>query len=82
MRQNYRKLEQLIPMRDGTRLATILYVPLDASRATPYPFLMERTPYSAGPRGADAYPTRGPGPSRELSRKSTFSCTRTCAGAT
>ena len=69
VRQNYRKLEQLIPMRDGTRLATILYVPLDASRATPYPFLLERTPYSAGPRGADAYPTRGPGPSRELSRE-------------
>ncbi|AMR29249.1 X-Pro dipeptidyl-peptidase [Hymenobacter psoromatis] len=69
VRQNYRKLEQLIPMRDGTRLATILYVPRDASRANPYPFLMERTPYSAGPRGADAYPTRGPGPSRELSQE-------------
>jgi len=55
-------------MRDGTRLATILYVPLDASAAQPYPFLMERTPYSAGPRGAK-YPTRGPGPSRELSQE-------------
>ena len=69
VRQHYRKLEQLIPMRDGTRLATILYVPLDASKARPYPFLMERTPYSAGPRGADTYATRGPGPSRELSRE-------------
>ena len=69
VRQNYRKLEQLIPMRDGTRLATIMYVPLDASRTNPYPFLLERTPYSAGPRGADAYPTRGPGPSRELSQE-------------
>ncbi|TDN39646.1 CocE/NonD family hydrolase [Hymenobacter sp. UV11] len=69
VRQHYRKLEQLIPMRDGTRLATILYVPLDASQARPYPFLMERTPYSAGPRGTNAYPTRGPGPSRELSQE-------------
>jgi putative CocE/NonD family hydrolase len=69
VRQNYRKVEQLIPMRDGVRLATILYVPLDASAAHPYPFLLERTPYSAGPRGADNYPTRGPGPSRELSQE-------------
>jgi len=69
VRQQYRKVEQLIPMRDGTRLATILYVPLDAAPAHPYPFLMERTPYSAGPRGADKYPTRGPGPSRELSQE-------------
>jgi putative CocE/NonD family hydrolase len=30
---------------------------------------MERTPYSAGPRGATKYPTRGPGPSRELSQE-------------
>ncbi len=69
VRQHYRKVEQLIAMRDGTRLATILYVPLDASPAHPYPFLMERTPYSAGLRGAAAYPTRGPGPSRELSQE-------------
>ncbi len=69
VRQNYHKVEQLISMRDGTRLATILYVPLDAGPAHPYPFLLERTPYSAGPRGADHYPTRGPGPSRELSQE-------------
>ncbi|MGI4744154.1 MAG: CocE/NonD family hydrolase [Janthinobacterium lividum] len=69
VRQHYRKVEQLVPMRDGVRLATILYVPLDASPAHPYPFLLERTPYSAGPRGADNYPTRGPGPSRELSQE-------------
>jgi putative CocE/NonD family hydrolase len=69
VRQNYRKVEQLIPMRDGARLATILYVPRDADRAHPYPIIMERTPYSAGPRGADNYPLRGPGPSRELSQE-------------
>jgi putative CocE/NonD family hydrolase len=69
VRQHYRKVEQLIPMRDGVRLATILYVPHDADAAHPYPFLLERTPYSAGPRGANAYPTRGPGPNRELSQE-------------
>ena len=69
VRQNYRKVEQLITMRDGVRLATILYVPRDAGPAHPYPFLLERTPYGAGPRGADNYPTRGPGPSRELSQE-------------
>jgi putative CocE/NonD family hydrolase len=69
VRQNYRKVEQRIAMRDGVQLATILYVPLDASPAHPYPFLMERTPYSAGPRGANNYPTHGPGPSRELSQE-------------
>lgn len=69
VRQYYRKVEQLVPMRDGVKLATIVYVPRDADRAHPYPFLMERTPYSAGPRGADNYPLRGPGPSRELSQE-------------
>lgn len=69
VRQHYRKVEQLVPMRDGTRLATILYVPRDASPTRRFPFLMERTPYSAGPRGAENYPTRGPGPSRELSQE-------------
>ena len=69
MRQHYRKLDQLITMRDGVRLYTIVYVPLDADRAHPYPIIMERTPYGAGPRGADRYPLRGPGPSRELSQE-------------
>jgi len=69
VRQTYRKLEQLVPMRDGVKLATIVYVPRDADRAHPYPILLERTPYGAGPRGADAYPLRGPGPSRELSQE-------------
>ncbi|NML63841.1 CocE/NonD family hydrolase [Hymenobacter sp. RP-2-7] len=56
-------------MRDGVKLATIVYVPRDADRAHPYPIIMERTPYGAGPRGEDHYPLRGPGPSRELSQE-------------
>ncbi|WP_162276477.1 hypothetical protein, partial [Hymenobacter coccineus] len=30
---------------------------------------MERTPYSAGPRGETNYPVRGPGPAAELSEE-------------
>ena len=69
VRQHYRKLEQLIAMRDGTRLFTIIYMPLDAGPAHSYPFIMERTPYSAGPYGADNLRKTGPGPSEELSRE-------------
>ena len=67
VRQYYTKLDRQIPMRDGVKLYTVIYVPKDASAATPYPFLMTRTPYSAGPYGEAKYRTRGPGPSRELS---------------
>jgi putative CocE/NonD family hydrolase len=69
VRQNYRKLDRQITMRDGVKLYTIIYVPQDADKAHPYPIIMERTPYSAGPHGEDKYPLRGPGPSRELSQE-------------
>jgi uncharacterized protein len=45
-REAYTKYEYRIPMRDGVKLFTTVYVPKDATR--PYPFLVERTPYSAG----------------------------------
>jgi putative CocE/NonD family hydrolase len=69
VRQNYRKLDRQITMRDGVKLYTIIYVPQDANKARSYPIIMERTPYSAGPRGEANYPLRGPGPSRELSQE-------------
>ncbi|MEZ0484888.1 CocE/NonD family hydrolase [Fibrella aquatica] len=69
VRANYTKIDRQIPMRDGTKLYTVIYVPKDASSAKPYPFLMERTPYSAGPYGETNYPKQGPGPSPELSRE-------------
>jgi putative CocE/NonD family hydrolase len=69
VRQNYRKLDRQLTMRDGVKLYTILYVPQDADKAHSYPIIMERTPYSAGPRGENNYPLRGPGPSRELSQE-------------
>ncbi|WP_306396090.1 CocE/NonD family hydrolase [Telluria beijingensis] len=69
-REAYTKYEYRIPMRDGTRLFTAVYVPKDASKS--YPFLMQRTPYSAGVRadgelryGVDWMP-ESLGPSREF----------------
>ena len=46
IRQNYTKREVRIPMRDGARLYTIVYVPRDASAAGRYPILLVRTPFS------------------------------------
>lgn len=69
VRANYTKLDRQIPMRDGKKLYTLIYVPKDASTSNKYPFLMERTPYSAGPYGEANYPKTGPGPSAELSRE-------------
>ena len=46
LRETYTKYEYRIPMRDGTRLFTVVYVPKDSART--YPFLINRTPYSVG----------------------------------
>lgn len=58
IRTHYRKLEARIPMRDGIKLFTALYVPIDASASRTYPFLIVRTPYAAEPYGADRYRDR------------------------
>jgi len=60
-KEHYTKYEYRIPMRDGVRLFTAVYVPKDSSRA--YPFLIDRTPYSVGPYGVDQYRSQlGPSP--------------------
>jgi putative CocE/NonD family hydrolase len=66
IRSHYTKYELRIPMRDGVRLFTAVYVPKDAASG-PYPFLMDRTPYSVGPYGEDQYP-RHLGPSEEFEK--------------
>ena len=64
IRARYTKYEFRIPMRDGAKLFTSVYVPKDASTTKTYPFLMERTPYSVAPYGTDNYPKHlGPAPS-------------------
>src|SRR5262245_50487168 len=60
IKPNYTKFEYRIPMRDGTRLFTAVYVPKDDSKT--YPILLRRTPYSCNPYGVDNYP-RQLGPS-------------------
>ena len=47
IQENYTKYEYRIPMRDGKKLVTAVYVPKDQSR--PAPFLMVRTPYNISP---------------------------------
>jgi uncharacterized protein len=61
LRAHYRKLEARIPMRDGVRLFTSVYVPRDTV-AQSYPILMTRTPFGAAPYGDTAY-RRALGPS-------------------
>ena len=65
VKAHYTKYEYRIPMRDGVRLFTAVYVPKDASQA--YPFLMDRTPYSVAPYGEDQYP-KHLGPSDEFEK--------------
>ena len=56
IRAHYTKYEHRVPMRDGARLFTSVYVPNDRSRT--YPMLMLRTPYTVSPYGADRYKRR------------------------
>jgi putative CocE/NonD family hydrolase len=57
----YTKYEYRIPMRDGKKLFTAVYVPKDASQK--YPILLTRTPYSVQPYGVDRYKDNlGPSP--------------------
>ncbi|HEY4611581.1 MAG TPA: CocE/NonD family hydrolase [Bacteroidota bacterium] len=53
IREHYTKHEFQIPMRDGVKLFTIVYVPKDTEEL--HPFLLTRTPYSIGPYGPDNY---------------------------
>lgn len=49
--QHYYKKEVMIPMRDGVKLFTALYIPRDSSEK--HPVLFNRTPYSCAPYGED-----------------------------
>src|SRR5580704_10385356 len=46
---NYTKLVQMIPMRDGVKLYTVIVIPKGATHA---PILLTRTPYNAAGRAA------------------------------
>jgi len=63
-RQHYDKFEYQIPMRDGVKLFTSVYVPKDNS--TLHPMLMQRTCYSVAPYGVTKFPRGRLGPSKYL----------------
>jgi putative CocE/NonD family hydrolase len=65
VKANYTKFDYRIPMRDGKKLFTSVYVP--KSQAERWPILLERTPYGVGPYGKDAY-REALGPSAKLAR--------------
>src|SRR5438094_2933485 len=61
VKAQYTKYEYRIPMRDGKKLFTAVYVPKDQEQR--YPILLTRTPYSVRPYGADQYKADlGPSP--------------------
>jgi putative CocE/NonD family hydrolase len=66
IRNNYKKTEQYITMRDGIKLFTAIYAPTDSSQT--YPILMHRTPYSVRPYGSNNY-RRSLGPNGYLMRE-------------
>ncbi len=53
IREHYTKFEYQVPMRDGVKLFTSVYVPKD--RMGKYPIILKRTPYSVAPYGIDDY---------------------------
>ncbi|MBP7778587.1 MAG: CocE/NonD family hydrolase [Acidobacteria bacterium] len=52
---HYTKYEFAVPMRDGTKLFTAVYVPKDRSQT--YPVMLTRTPYNVAPYGPENYKT-------------------------
>jgi putative CocE/NonD family hydrolase len=61
IKENFTKMDTTITMRDGVKLYTVIYTP--KSTTEKYPFLIQRTPYSAGPYGDTNYARRiGPNP--------------------
>ena len=66
VQEHYNKIDTTIAMRDGIKLYTVIFVPKDSTEL--YPFLMERTPYSAAPYGAKNYPD-AVGPNNSLMKE-------------
>ncbi|MER3498672.1 MAG: X-Pro dipeptidyl-peptidase [Chitinophagaceae bacterium] len=56
IRDNYIKKEVSIPMRDGIKLFTAVYMPKDKTEK--HPILMTRTPYSCAPYGEQNFTPR------------------------
>ncbi len=50
LEENYRKVEEMIPMRDGAKLYTAIYLPKDGGE---HPVMLMRTPYGLNPYGKE-----------------------------
>ncbi|MCF0058665.1 CocE/NonD family hydrolase [Dyadobacter sp. CY356] len=57
IREHYTKIERMIPMRDGIKLFTAIYIPKDISASQKYPILLNRTPYNSAPYGETVFKT-------------------------
>jgi predicted acyl esterase len=56
VRENYSKFEYRIPVRDGVKLFTSVYIPKDVvTDNKTYPIMMQRTGYNVAPYGIDQY---------------------------
>lgn len=66
IQDNYAKREVMIPMRDGVKLFTAIYEP--KAKSEKYPILLNRTPYTVAPYGADKFRT-SLGPSELYARE-------------
>ena len=53
LKSRYTKKMYPVSMRDGVKLFTVVYEPIDKSRK--YPILFNRTPYGSGPYGPDEF---------------------------
>ena len=62
----YTKREVMVPMRDGVRLFTSIYLPKEATPS--HPILLNRTPYGVGPYGPEAF-RKEVGPSPAFSKE-------------
>jgi putative CocE/NonD family hydrolase len=69
IRENYSKFEYRVPMRDGVKLFTSVYIPKDVfSDSKSYPIMLSRTPYNVRPYGPDQY-RENLGPSEFFTRE-------------
>ncbi len=66
IKAHYTKYEYRIPVRDGKKLFTSVYLPKDQS--VPYPIMLDRTPYSVSPYGSDNFKT-ALGPSEKFAKE-------------
>src|SRR5438876_12206878 len=66
IKEQYTKYEYRIPMRDGKKLFTAVYVPKNPTWK--FPIMLMRTPYTVRPYGVDKYPDHL-GPSQLFARE-------------